>query len=641
MSPRKALLIGIDSAVGARWRRFAESGLLPVGQRLLDDGCLAVNCLPPLPTLTTTNWTTISTGAWPGTHGITDFNVHRPGDDFSACPQGFDSGHCRAEFIWEAAERGGRRAVVVNYPGSWPPRTVGPNSPVIVGGAGIELNEWRIGLPAKGRRVAIAGEQLFSTEEEPKATRVRLARPGEPIKLAFSYLDAAEPVAPGFVLACRLKRDRGGWLAAFTASADGERGAGEPLAELRAGEWSRRLVRAFTVGGKQVDAGFRIKVLALEPEAGLFRLFVSDICRLTWLEQPAGVLGDVSSFAGLPIAGSGWMWFQLGSIDVATLVELTAMSTEWLRDVCVRLLREREWDLFCMHFHAVDSFYHLLLHKLDPAQTPDAEERRRCELAELAVYRNIDAAIGTMLETAGEESVVALVSDHGATPATRLVPLPQLLIDAGLLSLQEGAVLPRNARGHTYADPIPGIEWERTLAVPYGSCHVYVNLEGREPYGAVGAQDYDTVRERVIDLMLAYRDPQTGLCPFSVVLRKEDARVLGLYGDAVGDVVYAVREEFSDEHGQSLGTGEWGSGVGSLKSLLLLSGPGVRRGAVLERTISLTDVAPTICHLAGLPVPLQAEGAVIYQALEDDVLKNGVSVDGEPVQAQKSSASRS
>jgi hypothetical protein len=128
---------------------------------------------------------------------------------------------------------------------------------------------------------------------------------------------------------------------------------------------------------------------------------------------------------------------------------------------------------------------------------------------------------------------------------------------------------------------------------------------------------YDDVCERVIDAMLAYRDPQTGLCPFSLVLRKADARVLGLYGDAVGDVVYAVREEFSDEHGQSLGTGEWPGGPGSLKCLLLLSGPGIRMGVTLERTVWLPDVAPTICHIAGLPVPRDADGSVLYQALEE------------------------
>ena len=607
--PHKALLIGIDSAIGKRWRRYAEAGLLPVGQRLLREGCFAEHCLPPLPTLTTTNWVTLSTGAWPGTHGITDFNVHRPGDDFSACPQGFDSRDCRAEFIWEAAERGGKRAIVVNYPASWPPRCDGH---IVLGGAGIELNEWRIGLPAKRRRVAIAGEQIFSTEDEPGTTRVTLSGAHDRVELTFNYSDAYEPVAPGFALVCRFKRETGRWVVSIC-----EAESGEPVAELCEGEWSANLLHAFSVGGSQVTAGFRLKVLDLDPAAGLFRLFVTDLCRLAWLEQPPGVLGDVSSFAGLPIAGSGWMPFQRGSIDIDTFVELTAMTTAWLGDLSARLLREREWDLFCMHFHAVDSFYHLLLHKLDPEQAPDPEERARCEAAELTVYRDIDAAIGSILEAMDEPAFTVLVSDHGATPATRLVPLPRILIDAGLLSLRAGASLPRSARGHTYADPIPGLEWERTLALPYGSCHVYVNLRGREPHGVVASDEYDAVRERVIDAMLAYRDPHAGLCPFSLVLRKEDARVLGLYGDAVGDVIYAVREEFSDEHGQSLGTGEWAAGAGSLKCLLLLSGPGIRKGVTLDRTVWLTDVAPTICYVTGLPVPHDADGSVIYQALEE------------------------
>jgi predicted AlkP superfamily phosphohydrolase/phosphomutase len=605
---RKALLIGIDSAIGRRWRSYAEAGLLPIGQRLLSGGCFAEHCLAPLPTLTTTNWVTLSTGAWPGTHGITDFNVHRPGDDFSGCPQGFDSRDSRAEFIWEAAERAGKLAVVVNYPASWPPRSEGH---VVLGGAGIELNEWRIGLPSKGRRVAIAGEQLFSTRDEPLATLVTISAPDDPVELGFSFDDAYEPVAPGFALHCRFRRDGEDWVA---VSACGDR---EPIGELRVGEWSPRLLHTFTVGGEAVPGTFRLKLLDLDPEVGLFRLFVTDICRLSWLEQPVGVLGDVSSFAGQPIAGSGWSWFQRGSIDLDTFVELTEMSTMWLRDVCVRLLGERQWDLFCVHFHAVDSLYHLLLHKLDPAQEPDPEERARCEGAELMVYRNIDAAIGAMLEVAGEEAITLLVSDHGATPATRLVPLPQILIDAGLLWLREGAVLPHTARGHPYADPIPGIEWDRTLALPFGSCHIFVNLKGREPFGIVPAEGFDDVRERIIDAMLLYRDPQTGLCPFSVVLRKEDARVLGLHGDSVGDVVYAVREEFSDEHGQSLGTGEWASGPGSLKCLFVIAGPGVRKGVTLDRTVWLTSAAPTLCHAAGLPIPRDATGSIVYQAFED------------------------
>jgi hypothetical protein len=64
-----------------------------------------------------------------------------------------------------------------------------------------------------------------------------------------------------------------------------------------------------------------------------------------------------------------------------------------------------------------------------------------------------------------------------------------------------------------------------------------------------------------------------------------------------------------------LPTAKWG--LGSVEGLLIVKGPGIAKGEELVRTVWLTDVVPTICHLAEWPVPAQAEGAVIYQALSD------------------------
>ena len=605
--PGKAVLIGIDSAVLPRWRRYAEAGLLPVGRRLLEEGCLAAQCLPPMPTLTTTNWATIATGAWPGTHGIVDFNPRRPGDGFEDSPQGFDARMLRAETVWDAAARGGRRALVVNYPGSWPPLRPGgredvagpsaarPGGVVLIGGAGIELNEWRLGLPGKGHVVSIAAEQRFSSLDEPLATRVGAPLPGAPFLCRFTYRDAYEPVETEFALECTVSDVGGRPTASFTVS-----GEDEPVAVLAEGEWSETIRRPFRVGGAEVTGGFRFKLLELEPgPAGRFRLYASDLCRFGWLEDPAGALGDTSGFAGLPCPGVGWDSLQRGCIGLDTFLELTGMATEWLADACVASLQRHEWDLFCTHFHAADSFYHLLSPKLDPAQTPDAAERERHEAGELAVYRAIDTAIGRILEAVDEPAFVVLVSDHGEKPATRMVPLPAVLEAAGLLARRgDGA-----------------IDYGRSEAAPHGACYVSLNLKGREPEGVVAPPDAPAVRERVIAALQEYRDPETGLCPFSLVLRKEDARILGLYGDGVGDVVYAVREEFSDDHGQVLGTGE--AAGGSLRSLLVFAGAGARRDAVVERPVSLTDVVPTLCHAAGLPLPRDAEGAVIHQALAE------------------------
>ena len=73
--------------------------------------------------------------------------------------------------------------------------------------------------------------------------------------------------------------------------------------------------------------------------------------------------------------------------------------------------------------------------------------------------------------------------------------------------------------------------------------------------------------------------------------------------------------EVSGEHGRQLPTGEYG--MGDMHGLFVMNGPGVKRGLRLERTVWLTDITPTLCYLMGLPVPNEAEGAIIYQALQD------------------------
>ena len=218
-----------------------------------------------------------------------------------------------------------------------------------------------------------------------------------------------------------------------------------------------------------VPGVFRLKVQDLDPGAGLFRLYVTDICRRSWLEHPAGAVGDTSGFAGLPTPGVGWDSLGMGCIDLDTFVELTGMATAWLGDVCAALLTQHPWRLFCVHLHAIDSFYHLCSAKLDERLTPDPAERRRYEVAERAIYRQLDDAVGRMLEAADASALTVLVSDHGAKPAGERVPLRRILADAGLLAEQTGG----DAAGA--AGPAD-IDWEQTLAAPQGQL-----LRARQP----------------------------------------------------------------------------------------------------------------------------------------------------------------
>lgn len=54
---------------------------------------------------------------------------------------------------------------------------------------------------------------------------------------------------------------------------------------------------------------------------------------------------------------------------------------------------------------------------------------------------------------------------------------------------------------------------------------------------------------------------------------------------------------------------------------ILLKGSGVQQGVVLKRTVRLEDVAATISYLAEASVPVDCEGAIVYQALEDPDMK--------------------
>ena len=213
-----------------------------------------------------------------------------------------------------------------------------------------------------------------------------------------------------------------------------------------------------------------------------------------------------------------------------------------------------------------------------------------------------------------------LVSDHGAKATTQEFQVADILIEKGLTLLKESddvKGMPMQLGTRTIFGEI---DWTQTKAYPQRVCYIYVNVKGRDPHGIVEpGQEYEQVVEQIITALYNYTDPKTGKKPIALALKREDARILGLYGDRIGDIVYALNPEFGHEHGNFLPTVEYG--VGSMKGLFVMSGPGVKKHHILERTVWLTDIIPTICYLADLPVPQDAEGAILYQALDDPNIK--------------------
>ncbi len=82
-APTKAVVIGLDCCMPHLVEKHIAEGYLPNLKRLMERGVMADHCHPPFPTVTPPNWAAIATGAWAGTHGVTDFHHHEPGDSLS------------------------------------------------------------------------------------------------------------------------------------------------------------------------------------------------------------------------------------------------------------------------------------------------------------------------------------------------------------------------------------------------------------------------------------------------------------------------------------------------------------------------------------------------------------------------------
>ena len=158
------------------------------------------------------------------------------------------------------------------------------------------------------------------------------------------------------------------------------------------------------------------------------------------------------------------------------------------------------------------------------------------------------------------------------------------------------------------------IDWDKTVCYAPRTCHIYLNLKGRDPHGIVDPEDQYQVEQDIIDKLYALRDKTTGRRLIALALRNKDALLLGCSGPEFGDIVYWSEEGFHRVHGESLSTmnGEYHT---SVSPIFIAAGPGIKPGYT-ERVIREVDVTPTLAELLDVRMPEQCEGAPVYQILE-------------------------
>lgn len=649
-TPKKVVVIGLDCAEPKLILKHIAEGHLPTFKKLFEGGVLAENCLVPYPTVTPPNWASIATGALPGTHCITDFHIHTPGTtpiNYNIV-QAFNSERCKAEYLWDTADKAGKKCIVFNYPTSWPSHM---KNGIMVGGAGLAVGEDRDGNIGMFTKDSLCNDQLITTGIYPQAMRGSF-KPAEgwknlpkkeedPLELETKMMfrgAAVKPAATYWYVLARQSSNDGYDKVTLSPTRDFK----DAFCTLAVGEWSpviRTMIKM--ADGTQQSGFFRCKLLELSDDGEDFRLYLSPIGNIDAWCNPPQIADELISETGILGPGGAVLGYTLGWYDLDTFTEFQDFYSQWLADAAVTLMTKHEWDLFFMHAHSPDWSYHVILTDMDEGINKDEESRKAAWDAHLRVYQAQDRMVDQILRACDKDTLVILVSDHGAVADGASYDPYKILSEAGLTVME--SVQPKFSGTQVWVGEHQGddlkdvtttrgeglMEEFRVLAqlpdvhkskcFPQRELYVYVNLKGRDPEGIVEPEDYEKVQQQIIDALLKYVDPKTGKRPISLALSKQDARILGLYGDSVGDVVYAIYPWFSGQHGNILPSAEWG--VGSLRGLLSFTGPGIKKGLRLERTCNLIDIVPTICYLMDLPLPATVEGAVLYQTFKDPDFK--------------------
>jgi hypothetical protein len=174
------------------------------------------------------------------------------------------------------------------------------------------------------------------------------------------------------------------------------------------------------------------------------------------------------------------------------------------------------------------------------------------------------------------------------------------------------------------------VDWERTVAYAlsggvYGG--LFVNLKGREPRGAVEPDDYEKVRDELIDLLGDLKDPRTDRCLIEIVQKREEiyrgrflgeapdlyflpyVPTVGVFGDfefSSNKVIEEVSDAISAQH--------------RMEGIFVASGPAVKKGQEVSG-MTVMDLAPMMLYLMNLPIPSGVDGKLRKDVLDEGLLE--------------------
>ncbi len=163
-----------------------------------------------------------------------------------------------------------------------------------------------------------------------------------------------------------------------------------------------------------------------------------------------------------------------------------------------KFLKEREWDFFFMVEIGIDRIHHSFWRYIDETShlyENDPEMRGKF----ISYFQMVDSHIGKMAEMMDEDTIIMIVSDHGAKAMKGAFSINQWLIDEGYLKLKNDRIKPGSAIEDV------DVDWAKSKAWAWGGYYarIFLNIRGREPEGLI---EKGMVREEIMKLKSGIRE---------------------------------------------------------------------------------------------------------------------------------------
>ena len=324
--------------------------------------------------------------------------------------------------------------------------------------------------------------------------------------------------------------------------------------------------------------------------------------------------------------------------------------TELRKDTAIYLGKKYEWDFLMVEFQKTDAIFHNF----------------REEKYHLRFYKFIDQCVGEIIEVLGVDANIFLVSDHGMGRYDWAFHINSWLKNEGLLETKGEwreiytPLIPEGRKLRGYEDishKFAGLDrfidfftrigisaerisdWVSYLHLSSLGVIVPRSLISKVPKKVVDkvksiaycpsskslgikinrtGEEYQSLRNHLTEKLKGLKDLE-GNPVFEAVLPREEY-YQGPYVANAPDIVFIPRE-MNYEIVESMGDKLFSPFKGydhKMDGLFVGVGSDIASSGYLNSTLSIFDVAPTILHIMGLPVPKDIDGRVLREILKED-----------------------